>query len=417
MSKIQTLKISQIRRDSGAQFRAELNETHVQNLIEAIERGDHLPPIVVFRDADGTLWMGGGDHRIEARVRKDLREIEADVRNGSRDDAEFYGAGDNAEHGLPRSPKTKRAQVTALLKKWSSMGISGIANHAKVSRPFVYQVINDDEELRVTCKRLQVSEREYTTKHGTTATMNTANIGRHLQTSSTRSDIETPRVGTVGEVELDQIKMPWESPAFAAQFPIDVLTEAGVVFDGTTEYHGLNGAIQENDEPDPTRPLMVWLRPDADFPQLYSVDVFWQGSGEKTTTKEPVPFQMLTFQLDSFGVPIEALKAFRWSGIKVSIIREKLRSVTANGLEMGRALRGGQGVLSEEQFALWIEAEFQLTIDQAYAFMAVVDLHSGGTATEREVQNAVMEAFTALPESVWLQVMQDMKNESEVLVA
>ncbi|RYX83984.1 streptomycin biosynthesis regulator, partial [bacterium] len=65
---IQTLSIAAIRRDSGAQFRSNgLNETQVANLADALERGDKLPPIIVF--FDGALcWMGGGDHRIEAHI-------------------------------------------------------------------------------------------------------------------------------------------------------------------------------------------------------------------------------------------------------------------------------------------------------------------------------------------------------------
>ncbi|RYG54963.1 streptomycin biosynthesis regulator, partial [bacterium] len=105
MKNAKSLLIAAIRRDSGAQFRVGgLNEQHVADMVEAIERGDKLPAIVVFFDG-AFYWMGGGDHRIEAHIRTGKKKIEAEVRDGTQADAEFYGAGDNADHGLVRTPK------------------------------------------------------------------------------------------------------------------------------------------------------------------------------------------------------------------------------------------------------------------------------------------------------------------------
>jgi hypothetical protein len=93
----------------------------------------------------------------------------------------------NATHGLRRTNEDKRRAVTTLLNDiaptcekghvcpqenrcWATWSDREIARQSNVSQPFV-------SALRPRLTDNVISERTYNTKHGTTSTMNTANIG------------------------------------------------------------------------------------------------------------------------------------------------------------------------------------------------------------------------------------------------
>ena len=72
-------------------------------------------------------------------------------------------------------------------EEWSKWSVSKIARQGKVSRPFVYKIMEENSHLLTF-----TSERTYTTKHGTTTTMNTTNIGKGKQTESPPADEVIP---------------------------------------------------------------------------------------------------------------------------------------------------------------------------------------------------------------------------------
>jgi hypothetical protein len=87
--------------------------------------------------------------------------------------------GANQSHGLRRTNDDKRRAVMTLLndEEWGGWSANEISKRCGVSQPFVSQiksslitVISEDGANAGACT--------YTTKHGTTAVMNTANIGR-----------------------------------------------------------------------------------------------------------------------------------------------------------------------------------------------------------------------------------------------
>lgn len=386
MKDIQTLNIASIRRDSGAQFRVGgLNEQHVANLVESLEAGATLPPVIAFFDG-GAYWMADGDHRIEAHLKAGHADIAADVRPGTQDDAELYGAGANAEHGLPRSAKTKRAQVVRLLEKWPQMGVSGVASHAKVSRPFVYQVINDNPELKAHLSTFTSDTREYTDKHGNKSTMKVGNIGKHLNGKVSLETQEQPVPIRREMLDVDSIKMFWESPEFLAEHPISALTEKGVELTDTLEWRGINGAIRPTDEPDSTVPFMVSIYPDG-CPGYFSVDVFYSGSDTYSSCNQPIPALVVVAQLNSLGVSLEMLKAFRWRSMEAQSYSVEVRTElgqlsvrTRRGMyetvesaaQVGRSLSESRDALKDEAtFIEWVEAENTLngTIEGARLLM------------------------------------------------
>ena len=99
-------------------------------------------------------------------------EIPADIRQGTRRDAVLFSTGANATHGLPRTREDKwRAVETLLLgEEWGKWADREIVRKTGTGHKFVARV-------RASLTGAGSSERLFTTKHGTVATMDTAAIG------------------------------------------------------------------------------------------------------------------------------------------------------------------------------------------------------------------------------------------------
>ncbi|MFP5273789.1 DNA cytosine methyltransferase [Coleofasciculus sp.] len=179
------LSIAEIRRDGGTQPREKLDLNHIATLSEAIEDGAELDPVIVFYDGSD-YWLADGFHRCKASEESGLEDIPVVIHQGTRRDAILYSVGANAEHkaAKPRSRADKRRAVTMLLNdpEWSKWSDREIARQCKVSNFFVSKlrrdsltVINHSENED---SENEAKTRTYTTKHGTTATMQTGNIGK-----------------------------------------------------------------------------------------------------------------------------------------------------------------------------------------------------------------------------------------------
>lgn len=183
MAEYTEVKINQIRTDGGTQPRAQLNWTTVSEYAESIEDGAALPPVEVVYDGKD-YWLWDGFHRVEAHKKAGCTAIRANVKQGTRRDAVLASVGANSSHGLRRTNDDKRRAVMTLLNdaewvKWSDREIARrcAVHHDMVGklRPSLAETASED------------NSRTYTTKHGTTATMNTTNIGKTV----------TPPVGTI----------------------------------------------------------------------------------------------------------------------------------------------------------------------------------------------------------------------------
>lgn len=165
------LPISAIRMDGGTQSRALLQDDVIAEYAAAMSDGVTFPPIVVFYDGS-THWLADGFHRVRAAIQSGASEVPADVRQGTQRDAILYSVGANEAHGLRRTNDDKRRAVLTLLNdaEWAKWSDREIARQCAVSDRFV----NSQRALTANVR----SERTYTTKHGTVATMNTSAIGR-----------------------------------------------------------------------------------------------------------------------------------------------------------------------------------------------------------------------------------------------
>jgi hypothetical protein len=214
---IRVLPLSAIRFDERAQPRAALlTERVVDEYTEAMQRGAKFPAPIVFEDAAGVFWPGDGHHRIAAATKLKLKTIECEVRSGGLREAILYSCGANATHGLPRTRDDKHRAVTKLLddEEWKGWSDNKIAKQCKVSNHLVAQLRKELEPVTLN----SLSEpRTYTNKHGTTSTMNTANIGRKAKPAASGAGRPPPAPNDALDDVAQHDKPAPESTEFAAE--------------------------------------------------------------------------------------------------------------------------------------------------------------------------------------------------------
>jgi hypothetical protein len=104
-------------------------------------KGDVFPPIDCTFDGSN-YWMARGFHRYFAMQAMGLKQVEINYKPGTQEDAQDWALGDNADHGLRRTPKTKRNQVESALamERHKDKSDREIAKLCRVSHTFVASV-------------------------------------------------------------------------------------------------------------------------------------------------------------------------------------------------------------------------------------------------------------------------------------
>lgn len=194
---MKTINIKTIRIDGGTQSRVEINNEIVTEYAQAIQAGAEFPAVVVFSDGVDN-WLADGFHRFHAHNQAGKASIAVDVRQGTARDAVLYSFGANGTHGLNRTNADKRKAVTSMLSdsEWAKWSNVAVAKACFVSEGFV-------RSLRIN-EVTTPAERTFTTKHGTTATMQTANIGKPAEPANA-PQIAVPTLALVEDeyTELD----------------------------------------------------------------------------------------------------------------------------------------------------------------------------------------------------------------------
>lgn len=185
---IDTIPLDNVSIKGGTQSRAALNESTINEYAEAIRNGVDFPPIVTFFDGVN-FWLADGFHRYHAHRAAGAMEINAELREGTCRDAILYSVGANVSHGLRRTNEDKRKAVLTLLNdaEWATWSGRDIAKACGVSHTFVDSV----KSSLATVASEKSTEVTYTTKHGTTATMNTANIGKNQSTAALENESDS----------------------------------------------------------------------------------------------------------------------------------------------------------------------------------------------------------------------------------
>lgn len=139
---MKTIKLESIRIDGGTQSRVELNQEYVSELAEAMQANTDVPPVIVFFDGS-TNWLADGFHRYFASKKAGFKEINADVRKGTQEDAILFAVGANAQHGLRRTNADKRKSVEMLLAlpKWKTASSRDVAEQCGVSNFLANEII------------------------------------------------------------------------------------------------------------------------------------------------------------------------------------------------------------------------------------------------------------------------------------
>lgn len=186
-----TINIADVRVNGGTQSRAAIDRGVVSEYADAIKGGATFPPITVYFDGV-SYWLADGFHRYEAYALAQVYDAPADIRQGTQRDAILFSVGANASHGLRRTNDDKRRAVQTLLNdpEWSAWSDREVARACGVSHTFV-------AGQRGAVTGNVSSERTYTTKHGSTATMQTANIGASSKADQATRAPETPEAGPV----------------------------------------------------------------------------------------------------------------------------------------------------------------------------------------------------------------------------
>lgn len=173
------LSLDNIRLDGGTQPRAEMRIETVSDYAEAMKNGAEFPPVVVFYDGTD-YWLADGFHRLRAwgqTFRGEL--IEADVRQGTQADAQWFSYGANKEHdtaGTRRNSSDIGRAILAALQHPKGVSSSNTelaehigCNHATVSR--------HRKRFESSFAVQKMPERDVT-RNGKTYKQDTSNIGK-----------------------------------------------------------------------------------------------------------------------------------------------------------------------------------------------------------------------------------------------
>ena len=139
------LSIDQITVDHTLNVRAAIDEETVERYAAVFDR---LPPVIVYHlPGDGVYLLADGFHRVEAARRLGFEEIPAEVREGTRDDAEEYALTANVGHGRTLTRAERRRAIARMVRLHPEQSDAWIARDMGVSSNTVRLV---REELEAT---------------------------------------------------------------------------------------------------------------------------------------------------------------------------------------------------------------------------------------------------------------------------
>lgn len=145
---IKSVKLEKIQ-IKGTQTRVSIDKETVKKYAAEMKGDDQtpaavFPPIVLF--FDGTEYhLGDGFHRYLASEKCEFKDIQAEVRPGTADDALTYSLGANSTHGLPRTNEDKRNCAVIALKHHPDLSDRLIADMTKLSNTYIGKVRKEIE--------------------------------------------------------------------------------------------------------------------------------------------------------------------------------------------------------------------------------------------------------------------------------
>jgi hypothetical protein len=209
MPDIRKIDIDLIQTDvDQIQTRMGLDEKRVEILCEKYkEQGAEAFPLpIVFQDADGVYRLASGHYRLAA-IRKalgpeDPHVVQVEVREGNIDEAAFFAAGANSEHGTQLTWAEMRRLVRRLLRhpKWGEIGDREIARHVGASHTYVSNIHQELDEEDASVNGLHIpSTRKVKTRRGekeftTTIDKTRRSRSKKAKTKTTATPPDSPEV-------------------------------------------------------------------------------------------------------------------------------------------------------------------------------------------------------------------------------
>jgi transposase len=174
---VKTLNLLNIRIDGGTQARLQLNQEVVAEYAEKMRDGEVFPPVTVYFDGS-EYWLADGFHRYFATKDNAKASIDADVENGTQQEAKKYSWKANSRRGLRLNHDDFRNIILAMLgdeetKTWSNRQI---AEWVGVSHSTVNRIKSSLEQ-----SSSETTEKKYINKHGKESVMKTEKIGKTVQ--------------------------------------------------------------------------------------------------------------------------------------------------------------------------------------------------------------------------------------------
>lgn len=167
--------IASIRLDGDTQPRAALDFAAVDDYSDAMVAGAKFPAVILYHDGEH-YWLADGFHRVKAAFQSGAENIEAEVHQGTLEDAQWHSFSANKTNGLRRTNDDKQRAVKAALMHPRGAGLSDsqIAKHVGVHHDTVREW---RAKLEASCGIRKMPARKVTRK-GKTYKQDTTRIGR-----------------------------------------------------------------------------------------------------------------------------------------------------------------------------------------------------------------------------------------------
>ena len=193
--------VEDIKINGDTQSRVSIDGNAVSDYASAYEASVELPPLVVFNDGVD-MWLADGFHRWHASRKALMSNINVDVREGTREDAQWFAIAANQTHGIRRTNADKRRAVVMGLKIHPEWSDSMIASHVGVSHELVRTNRNSlaDSASQPTLR---------VTKGG--REVETSNIGSPKEVFVKNPPMPPSQKDAVGNVIPEHLCRKWES--------------------------------------------------------------------------------------------------------------------------------------------------------------------------------------------------------------
>lgn len=148
--KQKTVLLDEIDFKASPTVRDHIDDDTVERYADRYREKAPMPPVILFWDKDKKkLYLADGSHRCAGLAQTGRKSIEAEVHDGTYEDALRYALIANSSHGLPRSNADKRKCIAVALKQWPTFSNVQIAKTCDVDDHTVASVRTELEAAKI----------------------------------------------------------------------------------------------------------------------------------------------------------------------------------------------------------------------------------------------------------------------------